>query len=270
MATIRVGCQTYSWEMLGDAWRGTPDDILAAVAQAGYEGVEFSANMIGPYYEQPARFAEALNRHGLVLAAFAYASPHGFTDPRYLDEEMGEARRALEFVAQFPRALLALGGAASPTRDDYDAKFDRACYFYNEVARRGADLGVQVVVHPHSHHGSLFESADEYARLLEATAASGLGFNPDTGHIVRGGQDLLTCLEAHAERIRHVHVKDVRPNGTWAPLGGGVCNFPGLVDLLRRVDYDGWLIAEEESELARHDPVAAIRLNRHYLRSAGL
>jgi inosose dehydratase len=45
----RVGCQTYTWEMLGQKWHGSPDDILDAVAAAGYTGVEFSNNMIGDY-----------------------------------------------------------------------------------------------------------------------------------------------------------------------------------------------------------------------------
>ncbi len=270
MVEMRAGCQTYSWEMLGEQWTGTPDDILQAVGEAGYAGVEFAASMIGHYYDAPDAFAEALASRGLELAAFAYASPYGFSDLEHLEEERAGAERALEFAAQFPRPLLALGGAASPTREDYDAKLARACGFYSEVARRGAELGVEVVVHPHSHHGSLLESAEEYGRLLEATADSGLGFNPDSGHIVRGGQDLLTCIGTHVKRIRHVHVKDVRPDGTWAPLGGGVCDFPGLFRLLGQAGYGGWIVGEEESELAWQDPARAIQANRAYLRSLGL
>jgi len=30
-----LGCQTFTWEMLGDRWRGTTDDILDAIAGAG-------------------------------------------------------------------------------------------------------------------------------------------------------------------------------------------------------------------------------------------
>ena len=104
MATIRVGCQTYSWEMLGDRWSGSPDHILDAVAGAGYAGVEFAATMIGAYYDAPAAFAEALAQRGLELAAFAYASPHGFTDPAHLAEELAGAERALRFAAEFPRS----------------------------------------------------------------------------------------------------------------------------------------------------------------------
>jgi inosose dehydratase len=267
---MKVGCQTYSWEMHGDAWHGTPDDILDAVAAAGYDGVEFAASMIGDYYDRPDDFAKALADRDLEFAAFAYASPHGFTDPEHLDGELEGAEKALAFAARFPRRLVALGGAASPSREDNDAKIGRAIRFYSQVARRGHAMGVDVCVHPHSHHGSLLESAGEYAHLLEATADSGLGFNPDTGHIVRGGQDLLSCIRTHLNRIRHVHVKDVRDDGSWAPLGQGVCDYPRLLDVLRDAGYEGWIVAEEESDLAWEDPRHAIEVNRQYLREIGL
>jgi inosose dehydratase len=269
MAPIRIGCQTYTWEMLGDQWTGTPDGILDAAAAAGYQGVEFAVPMIGGYYDDPGAFQSALAERGLELAAFAYASEHGFSDPTHWDDEIAAASRALRFAARFPGPLLALGGAASPSRDDHDTKLAHACRFYSEVARVGADLGVTVCVHPHSHHGSLLESAEEYARLLDDTAESGLGFNPDTGHIVRGGQDLLTCIRTHIDRVRHVHVKDVTADGEWAPMGQGVCDFPGLFRLLQDEEYDGWIVAEEESKLAWENPSEAIAVNRRTIRSMG-
>ncbi len=33
--TGRIGCQTYTWEMLGPRWQGSPDDILDLVSAAG-------------------------------------------------------------------------------------------------------------------------------------------------------------------------------------------------------------------------------------------
>ena len=41
------------------------------------------------------------------------------------------------------------------------------------------------------------------------------------------------------------------------------------MELLESAHYDGWLVAEEESEDARRDGAAAIRKNRAYLRSIG-
>ena len=81
--------------------------------------------------------------------------------------------------------------------------------FYNEAARMGARKGVVVAVDPRSHHTSLVLSATGYDRLLAATEASGLMFNPDTGHIARGGQDVVSCFRRHRERIVHFHCEDM-------------------------------------------------------------
>ncbi|HOS95648.1 MAG TPA: sugar phosphate isomerase/epimerase, partial [Armatimonadota bacterium] len=163
MMPFRFGCQTYTWEMLGHRWKGTPDEILDTVAETGYQGVEFSNAMIGCYGRHPAAFREALAARGLDCAAFAYART-GFTDPTRWEEDLEGAVEALRFCVAVD-ALLCLGGPAAPSRDHYETDFAQAVRFYNEVALRGADLGVTVCVHPHSHHGSLVESAEEYARL---------------------------------------------------------------------------------------------------------
>ena len=72
-----------------------------------------------------------------------------------------------------------------------EADMAQAIRFYRMIPGLWARAGVTVGVHPHSHHGSLLESADEYDRLLAAPVDCGLMFNPDLGHIVRGGQPLM-------------------------------------------------------------------------------
>ena len=264
----RVGCQTYTWEMLGADWTGTPDDILDAVSRAGYEGVEFSNNMIGHYLDTPDRFASALRERKLACAGYAYATS-GFTDAACYDEDSAGAERGLVFCSELG-VPLCLGGAASSSREQYDAKLAQAVRFYREVAERGSRLGVTVCLHPHSHHGSLLESAVEYDRVLSATSDSGLMFNPDAGHIVRGGQALMDCIRSHRARIAHVHIKDVDVDRNWQPLGQGSIDWGQLFDLLVDTQYAGWIVAEEESARAREDPAAAITHNRQYLESMGL
>ena len=166
---IRIGCQTYTWEMLGKKWDGRVDDILVAVAGAGYEGIEITNTMIREYALRPAEFSKALQKHGLTLAAFAYASPLGFTDPDNHQRELRGADEALQFVTSFPGTPLMLGGPSTPRRDDVSEKIAHAADFYNEVGRRGGVVGVEVAFHPHSHHGSILESREEYERIMELT-----------------------------------------------------------------------------------------------------
>ena len=267
---LRVGCQTYTWEMRGDKWSGCVDDILNAVAEAGYEGVEITNTMIREYADRPVDFAKALKARGLSLAAFAYASPAGFTDPAARATELAGAERALRFVAVFPGAPLCLGGASSPDRSQLDHKIGLAADFYNEVGRRGREAGVNVAFHPHSHHGSILESRAEYERIMTLTDPAVVRWNPDTGHIVRGGQDLLDTSRRYRSRIRHVHLKDADARNRWQALGKGICGVgPVLALLEKEIGYSGWIVGEEESADAWSDPIGAIGWNRKYLKSLG-
>jgi inosose dehydratase len=268
MSAIRVGCQTYTWEMLGPAWKGKVTDILDQVAGAGYAGIEITNTMIGEFADRPQAFAKELAGRGLELAAFAYATT-GFTDRARREEDLAGARKAIEFVRHFPRPRLGLGGAASSSAKRSKDDLDRAIGFYSEVGRLGVDAGVSVNVHPHSHFGSLLETAEEYAYLMDRLDARWLSFGPDTGHIIRGGQDALACLRTYLGRISHLHLKDVTAEGTWAALGGGICDFRGILGLLESAGFDGWVVAEEEAGDARRDGAAAIRRNRAFLKSIG-
>lgn len=274
MRTIHVGCQTYTWEMLGDQWTGKVTDLLHWIADAGYEGIEITCNMIGEFADRPGQFvADALAR-GLKPCAFAYGRPTGFTDPDALADDLEGVRKWADFAAHFPPTgdlapILELGGAASPSRDDLWAKLDRAIAFYSKAGEIAAAADVRACVHPHSHFGSLLESAEEYEYLLSRLDPALVGFCPDTGHIVRGGQDLLTCIERNLPRTIHVHFKDANENREWVGLGQGKCDFPGVMALLEGAGYKGWVVGEEESADARADGIAAIRSNRAYLRSIG-
>jgi inosose dehydratase len=267
---LRIGCQTYTWEMLGDKWSGSVDEILRAIADSGYEGIEITYTMIREYAGRPKDFADALNSHGLSLAAFAYASPFGFTDPANHPLELQQAENALRFVAEFPGVPLMLGGASSTTKQDIGEKIAQASNFYNEVGRRGRRVGVDVAFHPHSHHGSVLESRAEYDRIMSLTDPTLIQWNPDSGHIVRGGQDLIDTLRRFQLRIRHVHLKDVDAHNKWQPLGQGICGIPAMLEFLEReAKYAGWIVAEEESDSATQAPEKAIAVNRHYLKSIG-
>jgi hypothetical protein len=62
-----------------------------------------------------------------------------------------------------------------------------------------------VARHPNSHYNSRVLRAEQYDAQLAATAQSGLMFNPDTGHIIRGGQDPVECFRRYRSRIVNVH-----------------------------------------------------------------
>ena len=109
-------------------------------------------------------------------------------------------------------------------------------------------------------HAALRRAAD-YDRILALTDPALVGWVPDTGHILRGGQDILDTLRTYRDRIRYLHLKDVDAAGHWSMLGEGVCDTQ-RGDRCRRQpapNFNGWLVLEEESDTAAADPAAAVR-----------
>ncbi len=95
-----------------------------------------------------------------------------------------------------------------------------------------------------------------------------VGWVPDTGHILRGGQDLLDTVKAYLDRVRYLHLKDVDVDGRWRMLGDGVCNIAAVVALIASApNFTGWIVLEEELAEAAADPADAVRRNRITMRS---
>jgi inosose dehydratase len=266
VSAVKVGCQTYTWEMLGKQWKGSVDEIVAAIADAGYGGVEITNSMLGA---SAGAFAKSLDSTRMEFPSYGFVPERSFTDAACMKDEIRRAKEGIDFVSRFPGCRLDLAGGSSPNKEKMKEKYATMCAIYNEVAVMADRKGVAVDVHPHSHHGSIIETAEEYEQLMAMTDASLVGWCPDTGHIVRGGLDLVGTLRKYGTRIRNVHLKDADENGKWKALGEGVCNVKVVVQFLEEIGYTGWIIAEEESDDAFHDQRAAIVKNRNYLRSLG-
>lgn len=268
---LKAACQTFTWEMLGAAWTGGPDDLLAAIAAGGYTGIEITDTMIGHYKNAPGPFARALQAHGLTLVAYACGSGSGFTEPGALSADLDAAAAAVAFASAFPGAHVSFGSATIMSEGPRPQKFDAAARFYTGAAERGRQANVPVAIHPSSHHNTLLFTRTDYDAMFARLDPELVGWVPDTGHILRGGQDILDTLSTYQSRIRYLHLKDVDAEGTWAMLGQGTCPTEAVIDVVRGAPhFNGWLVVEEESEEAGRDPAAAVATNRKTLARYGV
>ncbi|BCG89767.1 xylose isomerase [Mesorhizobium sp. 113-3-9] len=267
---LKVGCQTFTWEMLGKAWTGGPDDLLKAIADGGYAGIEITDTMIGRYADRPSEFAAALKSSGLTLVSFAFGSKSGFTLKEEIGADLEAAQRWIDFASAFPGALVSMGSATVVSEGPRDDKFAIAAEVYNKAGELGRKAGVQVAVHPSSHHNTLLFDRADYDRIFALLDPALVGWVPDTGHILRGHKDMADTLRTYRDRIRYIHLKDVDANGTWAMLGEGVCDTQAVIEIANTAPkFNGWLVLEEESETAAADPAGAVKTNRQTMRGYG-
>ncbi|WP_339757125.1 sugar phosphate isomerase/epimerase [uncultured Hoeflea sp.] len=261
MAGRRIACQTFTWEMLGNGWTGGPDDLVEAIATAGYAGIEITDTMIGHYADQPEAFARRLDEAGLALAAFAYGSHGGFSEADQAEADYEACRKWAGFAAHFQGAMLSMGSATAMSDGARADKIALASDIYNRSAEIARSVGVSLALHPSSHTNTLLYDKADYDQIFSLLDKD-IGWVPDTGHILRAGQDISLTLGDFGDRIRYLHLKDVDAGGNWTMLGEGICDLTAVLATVEKAPrFNGWIVVEEESEEAGKDPAAAVRRN---------
>src|SRR5205085_1827735 len=93
----------------------------------------------------------------------------------------------------------------------------------------------------HQHVGTWIETEEEYEWVLARVDPEQIAIGPDSGHLAWAGADPVEFVRRHADRVRAVHVKDIRldiarsTRGTDATykqvVAQGLWAEPGLGDL---------------------------------------
>jgi len=166
----------------------------------------------------------------------------------------------------FVAAIVADTAWSEPFAPD-ERQWSRLVTHIGEVAGVVAAEGLTLVVHPHV--GTLAERDAEEQRLL---ADSDAGWCLDTGHLLIGGSDPARFAREHADRILHVHLKDVdagiarRLNGgeltlmravqagLFRPLGQGDAGIEEVIGLLDAHGYERWLVLEQDAAITGQEP----------------
>jgi inosose dehydratase len=262
--SIRFGCQTYTWQMSFDKYRGKMEHIISAVKASGMTGLEPEVCMLGDFRSKPDRLRNCLDSHGIGLGALCIACD--WRDDRETPEEFDQANVVIQMLSNyFPGSLLVLCQMPGEDRQNLAVRQKNALACVNAVGARAADSGVVAAFHPNSPPGSIFRVEEDYNIVFDGLDSEKVGFAPDAGHIAKGGMDPVKIFRDSIALIRHVHFKDMDQSGKWIEMGRGCIDFQGIYKILQDSNYDGWIMVEDESELAEKDPDLATLLNGKYV-----
>jgi inosose dehydratase len=250
---LHFGCQTYSWQMSFQRYRGRIDHICTVIARAGFSGLEPEVVMLGDF-ATAGRLQSVLETTGLQLAALTLVED--WHEEHESPAERASADAAIGLTACFDGALLVLCQMPGRDRSNLRHRQKNLLSCLRDIGERANDAGVGTTFHPNSPEGSLFRISDDYEVLLAGLPAI-VGFTPDLGHIARGGMDPVSVVQQYRERVNHVHAKDMDSKGKWTLIGSGVVPVAEVAALLHRTGYEGWLVLEDESRVAERDPDTA-------------
>lgn len=133
-----------------------------------------------------------------------------------------------------------------------DEGFDILCVSLDAVIRYAQKRQVRFAI---ELHNALTARPDYVLKLLERFGEAELGVNFDTGNSFLAGNDPVEYLRLVANRVVHVHIKDIPASqlperghvtGTrvGVTVGEGVVNLRGVLAVLREVNYEGVLSVE--------------------------
>ena len=243
-----------------------PERVLAEMSSLGLRATEMGpVGYLPPDTEQ---VRTLLARHGLGLV--------GAFVPLVLHEpSLDQARALLDALIPVMTALdgevlvaAAIADEAWSARVPLDGDgWRRLSDNLATLTAHVADSGLGLALHPHA--GTHVETRDDIEALL---AHGEPDWCFDSGHLAIGGVDPVEFARDHADRIVHVHLKDVDMElagrfrsgelslveatrlGLFQPLGEGDASIDQVVEQLDRHGYERWLVLEQDTTLTGEEP----------------
>lgn len=270
---VKIGINPISWsnDDLPSLGGETPlSTALSEGREIGYQGFELG----NKFPKDPSALRELMAGYQLDVVSGWYS---GRLASRSVEEEIASVESHLNLLAENGCKVMVYGEVADAIQGERTVPLYKRPHFANDDAfkRYGERLtafgkhlltrGVRLAYH--HHMGAYVESPDDIDRIMAYTGED-VGLLFDSGHAYFGGGDPLSILGKHIDRICHVHCKDVRPsiirharnrqwsfldsvlNGVFTVPGDGAIDFAGIIELLHKHGYKGWLIVEAEQDPA--------------------
>ena len=226
---IPIALQLYS---VRDDCAGDLSLTLQAVAQMGYEGVEFAG-----YYD---RTAEELRGMCDDLGLKVAGTHTG------IDTLLGDAlAKTVAFNKALGNPYLIVPGLPAEYQGSTQAWRETAKLF-NDIAEKIADEGMFTGYHNHTGEFTPMEDEIPWDIFGENTRED-VVMQIDIGHALRAGADPVSYIERYPGRSTLVHLKEYSATNDAANVGEGEIPWEAVFHACETVGGTAWYIVEQES-----------------------
>lgn len=287
---VKLGIAPIAWtndDMPDLGAENTFEQCVSEMALAGFTGCEVG----NKYPKDHAVLKAALDLRGLTIANQWFSS-------FVLSKPMEEVEK--DFIAQC-KFLKAVGadtiGASEQSYSIqgqmhtpvFECKYvmvqkewERFAKGMNRLGEIADSMGMKLVYH--HHMGTVVQTAAEIDKMMDMTDPDKFSLLFDSGHLAYCGEDYVEVLKRHVKRVKHVHLKDIRPDvvkkvkdeklsflqgvraGAFTVPGDGCIDFAPIFDILDAAGYKGWMIVEAEQDPAKANPLEYALKAREYIR----
>lgn len=291
---VKLGIAPIAWtndDMPDLGAENTFEQCISEMALAGFTGCEVG----NKYPKDTTVLKKALDLRGMQIcnawfSTFLTTKPYEETEREFIKHITFLKEMGAKVVGVSEQGHSIQGTDLSIFDDKYvmnDEEWDMLCTGLNKLGKVAKDMGITLTFH--HHMGTVVQTAAEIDRLMENTDPELFNLLFDSGHLAYCGEDYMYILKKYINRIKHVHLKDIRPDviadvkakgesflqgvrkGTFTVPGDGVIDFAPIFDVLAENGYEGYVLVEAEQDPAIANPFEyAVKARKYIAEKAGL
>ena len=293
---VKLGIAPIAWtnDDLPDlGGENTFEQCVSEMALAGFTGSE-----VGNKYPRDVEvLKKALNLRGVEIcnawfSTFLISKPYEETEAEFKKHVAFLAAMGAKVVGVSEQSYSTQGIQDQPVFEGKhemdDREWDLLCDGLNRLGKVSKEeYGVALTFH--HHMGTVVQSAKEVERMMAGTDPEYVSLLFDSGHFAYCDEDPVEMVTMYVNRIKHVHLKDIRPEvvkqvrdekmsflagvraGAFTIPGDGCVNFDPIFKVLEDASYEGYMVVEAEQDPAKANPLEyAINARKFIAEKTGL
>lgn len=293
---VKLGIAPIAWtnDDLPDlGGENTFEQCVSEMALAGFTGSE-----VGNKYPRDVEvLKKALSLRGVEICNAWFST---FLISKPYEETEAEFRKHVAFLAAMGAKVVGVSEQSYSTQgiqdqpvfegkhEMNDREWELLCDGLNRLGKVSKEeYGVALTFH--HHMGTVVQSATEVERMMAGTDPEYVSLLFDSGHFAYCGEDPVEMVTKYVSRIKHVHLKDIRPEvvkqvreekmsflagvraGAFTIPGDGCVNFEPIFKVLEEASYEGYMVVEAEQDPAKANPLEyAIQARKFIAEKTGL
>ena len=293
---VKLGIAPIAWtndDMPDLGAENTFAQCVSEMALAGFTGCEVG----NKYPKDPAVLKKALELRGLCICNQWFSS---FILTKPMEEVEADCRKQLEFLKTMGAKIIGFSEQSYSVQGQMDTpvfghkyvlnddEFRKLCEGLNYLGKIAKEeYGISLTYH--HHMGTVVQSLEETEKLLSGTDPEYVSLLFDSGHFAYCGEDPAAIIQKHIGRIKHIHLKDIRPEvvkrvkdenlsflkgvrlGAFTVPGDGCIDFEPIFKTVEESGYEGFMLVEAEQDPSVADPLEyAIKARKFIAEKTGL
>ncbi len=270
----------------------TFEQTVSEMALAGFTGLEVGSH----YPADPAVLKKALDLRGMTIcnqwfSSFLISRPYEETEEAFIKQCDFLTKVGARCIGVSEQSFSIQGMTDHPIQESKyvmnDEEWDLLTGGLNRLGRIAKEKGMVLTFH--HHMGTVVQTEEEIDRFMASVDPELVFLLFDSGHLSFAGIDPEKVLRKYVDRVRHVHLKDLRKRvveqsrnekwsflkgvreGTFTVPGDGDVDFAPIFKILEEADYRGWVVVEAEQDPAKANPLEyALKARKYIAKHTGL